>query len=119
MARIEIETVCDEDGWCWRMPKLSPEDVKRLGLGTWDLADWTWGTAAIPISLFTLCSFSHRHFNPFTKLAWKVENRLRCLFWKLVLDGHERVARLVSVFRGIAFHVAWRLAEMDANRVCR
>jgi len=103
VKRLEFEWIEDESGWVFLMPKLSKEDVWRLGLGTFDLADFTFGTAnAIPFLYKSI-----ERFRAVEKVLWRVENWLRCLEWALFLRGHYILSEIVSKFRNIIFKVAW------------
>jgi len=97
------EVICDSSGWCFKMPRLDSEIIERYGFGTWDLADWTWGTAyAIP--------YFYKHVSEFDvidRAIWKLENFFRYWEWKLFLDNHRALSKIFSFIRGAIFKIGW------------
>ena len=109
-----------EDVWTdWRflMPKLSCNQIRQLG--TWDLADFTFGPP-------TLCTFGIK-FRPrkwpiLVRLFWRIENILRLMSWVLFLKRHITLYRIISKIRNLAFEVSdwlsWLHFEKELIR-CR
>jgi len=100
---MEYEWIVDDSGWRFLMPRLSRDDVERLELGTFDLADFTFGTANAIWFLYRPAS----EFSALEKVLWRVENALRLLEWSLILKGHRTLSELVGKVRRAVFNVAW------------
>ena len=113
---MKYEICCDEDDWCWKMPSVSNE--YRYELGTWDYADWTFGTSAPLLALWsTKPCFSHKYFNPLTKVMWKLENLLRRYQWVFFFKNKRILYWITHKLRDIVFDIAWKLSEYDLDRV--
>lgn len=85
------------------MPRLTTRDVGRYGLGTWDLADWTFGT---PYAI----AWFYKHVSEFDvldKVIWRVENLLRYWEWKLFLNNHRGLSKVVPLLRNVVFTIGW------------
>jgi len=110
-SKLRFEKECDDDGWCWEMPKIPEERLRELG--TWDLADWTWGTCAPIMALWADPCFSSRYFNPLTKAVWRLENWLRKWVWVLYFEDRKVLHWIVSKIRNAVFRLGWKLADYD------
>lgn len=111
----EDEIITDDSGWKFKMPKLTREIIKKYGFGTFDLADWTFGTPYAIITMYKHVS----EFNIVDKVVWKIENKLRYWEWKTFFGMHEskgiiRIAykllhHIVRPLRLAAFNLGWEL----------
>ena len=103
-----------DPGYTWRMPVI-PDDVE---LGTWDLADWVFGT------IYDMWAVWLGPLPPSRpeRLLWRVENWLRYHEWKLFFTRGEGslVYRVVVKLRRAYFllllKIAWRRAEKVYRR---
>ena len=115
-----VEVVVDEvTGWKFRMPRLTKEDIERYGFGTWDLADWTFGTC-IPLDMaIELTEPEDYELNKIDVLLWRIENLLRYYEWLFWLEAEDHkgswrywplraLHKLFSFMRGIVFKLASR-----------
>lgn len=107
---MKIERIVDDTGWSFRMPKIDGLIIEKYDLGTWDLADWTFGT---PAAMFMLWGNPKTQFSKLTKLIWKFENKLRLKFWLHYFHGHHIRAAIYDCIRQIVFDIGWKLAVHD------
>ena len=112
-SRLKFEKICDDDEWCWEMPEIPQERLRELG--TWDLADWTFGTCASIMALWADPCFSSKYFSPITKAVWRLENKLRKWEWVMYFTDHKVLHWLLSKIRNAIFKLAWKLADWDLN----
>ena len=108
---MKYEWVVDDFGWKWLMPKLSHADVEKHDLGTWDLADWTFGTT-LPLEVLFLVPIDYR-MSLAVKIVWKVENALRMLYWTLYFKNRGVLAEVVRVFRELVFKAGMVMLEIE------
>jgi len=109
---MRIERIVDDTGWSFMMPKIDYKIIKKYDLGTWDLADWTFGT---PAALFQVWfwDLSHEQFSRLTTILWRLENKLRLKFWLHFFHGHHIRAAIYNCIRQIIFKIGWKLALHD------
>jgi len=88
------------------MPKL-PDKIIVL-LGTFELMDFTWGTAKPFFNIF----YDVPDLRLIDKLLWRIENILRCLEWTLYLKRHKILYRFINKIRDMIFGIAWYLIEI-------
>jgi hypothetical protein len=101
-----VEICQDRTGWSWKMPKIEWEDVERYGLGTFDLADWAWGTRAEHEEIFWM-NEGYLYVPTIAKPFWRLENWLRFLEWSLFFAERRKLHWIVSKLRLMAFKLAW------------
>ena len=111
--KLEYETITDDSGWEFKMPKLTQEMVVELRLGTWDLADYTFGTCHGIIWMYKPAS----EIRGLERLLWRIENWLRRKEWEyfLLIEWYgvrnrrtRFLHKLFKTLRHAAFKLAWR-----------
>jgi len=98
---MEFEWIVDETGWCWMMPKIDYNVIEKYNLGTWDLADWTFGTSLM------LDIFGYAELNKCARFLWRIENLLRLIKWTLYFSGHSTLSEFFGKIRHLVFNLAW------------
>jgi len=102
--KIKYKTCeCVFTGWRWKMPVIP----KNVYLGTWDLADWTFG----PPTYITLWGgiFGDKWPKRWPRLItaiWRIENWLRCIMWTMYFKRHYTMFRALDCIRDIAFRIS-------------
>ena len=113
--RIEHEVIADDSGWTFKMPRLTHDMIDKLMLGTWDLADWTFGTCHGIILFYRPVE----DMSWFERLVWRVENWFRRKFWEayIMIEYYGRRSwwlrakrRIYRKLRHAVFMLAWRLS---------
>ena len=107
---MELEVIVDDSGWRFVMPKIDGFIIEKFDLGTWDLADWTFGT---PAAMFMLWGNPKTQFSNLTKLVWKLENKLRLKYWLNVFHQKRLRAAFYGCIRKFIFKIGWQLAIHD------
>jgi len=103
-----FEWIVDDSGWAFLMPRLTSDDVDRLGLGTMDLADFTFGTANAILFLYK----PKEYFSLLERVLWRIENILRLLQWWFVLENHKVLGNFFALLRHIVFELAWKVSTI-------
>ena len=107
-----VERIVDDSGWSYVMPKLTSEDIEKYDMGTFDLADWTFGT---PNAMFIFYK-PVEEFSIAEKIIWRIENTLRFMEWYLLfieLDGKPIVKPIRILFtwlRKLFFKLGWKVS---------
>lgn len=105
---MKYEWIVDDSGWKFIMPNIDDIDIEKYGLGTWDLADYTFGTSNAIVTKFR----SSSTFTRLEKLLWRLENVLRLLDWTLFLKNHKILSRFVRTLRSVVFNIAWKISTL-------
>ena len=103
---MDVEVIRDDSGWCFKMPRLTWDMIEKYGLGTWDLADWTWGTPYAIVWFYKGIG----EFDWFDRVVWRVENKLRFWEWWLFFNNHRVLCRIVGWIRRMVFWIGWKKA---------
>ena len=124
---MKTEVITDYDGWSFKMPKLTTEMVCELMLGTFDLADFTFGTAR---GVGFIPSSQDIPMHWLERILWRIENVFRFIEWWLWLqanwyDKKHRLFWMMLHFpfckiRLLLFNLAWAASMRQIERYhCR
>ena len=105
---MELEKCVDNFGWTWYMPKLDKDIIDQYGLGTWDLADWVFGTwrSMLGYAFYKI----NIEFTLLEKVLWRIENFLRLTMWIAYLSNLTIIGRVLNVFRNFVFDIARKVS---------
>ncbi|MGQ4915650.1 MAG: hypothetical protein ACP6IU_13050 [Candidatus Asgardarchaeia archaeon] len=104
-------------GYRFLMPKLNWELIEEFGLGTLDLADFTYLST---LTMFEGLSFEiPRRWPLLLDFLWRIENVLRLLSWTLLFKRHETLSMVIDKVRNFVFKVVDDLTWMYFNKISR
>ncbi len=117
-----LKKIVDDTGWKFYMPELYGDDIDRYNLGTWDLADWTFGTAYAMFPIY-ISKGDDYQFSILEKIFWRLENIFRLLEWYIFLIELEYkvkerklleylikiIRKPISLARHLIFKISWKL----------